>query len=190
MLHHGGVEEVQLHQLVVALPALVPKAVVIIGVAAEVQVEPVLVGAVPLFLLHVPKSPKAPAHMVEHPVQQHPQSRLVKGLTDLGQVVIGAQAGVQVEVVPGVIAVAVAVEHRVQQHRVRTKRPDVLCPVQQTENAVLQMSVVFRRSPAQTQRVNLIDHSLLKPHDKNLPAPTRLWSHHTTFVGKAQAVER
>ena len=129
MLHHGGVEEVQLHQLVVALPALVPKAVVIIGVAAEVQAEPIFVWAVPLLLLHVPKGPKAPAHVVEHPVQHHPQPRPVEGLAHLSQVIVRAQPGVKMEVVPGVIAVAVTVEHRVQQHRVRAKRADVLRPV-------------------------------------------------------------
>ena len=71
MLHHGRVLQVQLYQLVVALPALVPKAVVILGIAVKIQMEPVLIRAVPFFLLHVPERPKAPPHMIENPVQHH-----------------------------------------------------------------------------------------------------------------------
>ena len=55
-----------------ALPALVPEAVVVVGIAVEADVEPVLIGAVPLLLLHVPEGPEAPAHMVEDSVQHHP----------------------------------------------------------------------------------------------------------------------
>ena len=113
VLHHRRVVEVQLHQLAVALPALVPEAVVPVGVAVKVDVEPVLVGAVPLLLLHVPEGPEAPAHVVEHPVQHDPQPRVVEGPAHLGQVLVGAQPGVQPVVVPGVIAVLVAVKDRI-----------------------------------------------------------------------------
>ena len=69
VVHDGGVFEVQLHELVVALPALVPEAVVIAAVAAEVYVEPVLIGRVPLPLLHVAEGPEATAHVVENAVE-------------------------------------------------------------------------------------------------------------------------
>ena len=157
VLHHRRVEQVQLDQLVVALPALVPEAVVIVGVAVEADVEPVPVWAVPPLLLHVLEGPEAPAHMVEDPVQHHPQTGVVKGPTHPGQVVVGPQPGVGVEVVPGVVAVAVAVEHRVEQDGIRPRLFDMVHPVQQAQDPGLCPAVVLRRRAAQAQGVDLID---------------------------------
>ena len=165
VLDHRRVEQVQLDQLVVALPALVPEAVVVLGVAVEADVEPVLVGAVPLFLPHILEGPETPAHVVEDSVQHHPDTGVVEGLADLGQVVVGAQAGVRVEVVPGVVAVAVAVEYRVEQNGVRSGLFDMVHPVQQTQDAGLSAAVVVRRRAAQAQGVDLINDCLVKPHN-------------------------
>jgi len=164
VLHHIRVVKVQLDQLAVALPVLIPEAVTPVGVAVEVQIEPVPVGAVPLLLLYVPKGPEAPAHMVEHSVQQDPEPGVVKGAAHLGQVFVGPQAGVQPVVVPGVVAVAVAVKHRIEQDGVRPQPFDVLHPVQQPQDAVLGMPVVVRRRAAQAQGIDLIEDSLVKPH--------------------------
>ncbi len=183
VLDHRRIPQIQLHQLVVALPALVPEAVVVVGVAVEVHVEPVLVGAVPFLLLHVLEGPEAPAHVVEHPVQHHPQPGVVEGLAHLGQVLIGPQAGVCMEVVPGVVAVAVAVEDRVEQDGVRPGFFDMVHPVQQAQDAGFCFPVVLRRGAAQTQRVNLIDDCLVKPHKYLSFRRLAIFClvHHTTF---------
>ena len=68
MMHDVGIAQVELYQLVVSFPALVPEAVVIVRIALERDVEPVLVGRVPFFLLYVPERPEAAADMVEHAV--------------------------------------------------------------------------------------------------------------------------
>ena len=164
VLHHVRVVEVQLDQLAVSLPVFVPEAVAPVGVAVEVQIEPVPIGAAPLLLLNVPKGPEAPAHMVEHPVQQDPEPGVVSGAAHLSQVLVGPQAGVQPVVVPGVIAVAVTVKHRIEQDGVRPQPFDVLHPVQQPQDAALGTPVVVRRRAAQAQGVDLIEDRLVKPH--------------------------
>ena len=80
IIFHVRMLQIQLDQLVAALPSLVPEAVVVVGVAVKADVEPILVGAVPLFLLHVLERPKAAAHVVEHAVQQHADARRVQGV--------------------------------------------------------------------------------------------------------------
>ena len=168
VLHHRRILEVQLHQLIVALPALVPEAVVIIAVAVEINVEPVLVGAVPLLLLHVPEGPEAPAHVVEHPIQQHPDAGIMEGPAHALQVLLRPQAAVHPVVVPGVISVAVTFEEGIEQHRVRPQLPDVLHPIQQAQDAVLRHTVVVRRRAAQPQGIDLVHHRFIKPHS---PSP-------------------
>ena len=44
IVHYGGISEVELHQLVVPLPALIPKAVAVIGIPVKIDMEPVLIG--------------------------------------------------------------------------------------------------------------------------------------------------
>ena len=102
--------------------------------------------------------------MVEHSVQHHPQPRVMERLTHRRQVIIRAQTGVHMEVIPGVVAVAVAVEYRVEEHRVRAGLLDVLHPVQQAQDAGLRRSVVLLRRAAQPQRIYLINYRLVKPH--------------------------
>ena len=163
VLDHGRVVEVQLHQLVVALPALVPEAVVVVGVSVKAQMEPVLVGAVPLFLLYVPEGPEAPADMVEYAIQHDPQARLVEGVTYCFEVLVGTQTAVHRPVVPGVIAVAVALEEGVEEYGVRAGFPDVVHPVQKLQDAVGLDAVVVQGRPAQAQGVDLVDHCIIKP---------------------------
>ena len=91
-----------------ALPALVPEAVVVVGIAVEADVEPVLVWRIPAFFLHVPEGPEAPAYVVEHPVDDHFDPVVVEGPAYLGKILISPQAAVNLPVVPGVVAVAVA----------------------------------------------------------------------------------
>ena len=157
VLHHRRVVQVQLHQLPVALPVGVPEAVVVVGVAVEVDAEPVLIGAVPPLFLHVPEGPEPTAHVVEHPVQHHPDTGLMEGVTHLGEVLVGAQAAVQLEIIPGIIAVAVAFKQRVEEYGVRPQLFDVLHPVQQAQNSALPHTVVVLRRATQPQRVDLID---------------------------------
>lgn len=67
VIHDRGISEVELDQFVMPLPALVPEAVMILGIPVKAQVEPVPVWTVPFFLLYLLKRPEAPSHMVEHP---------------------------------------------------------------------------------------------------------------------------
>ena len=160
--------QVEFDQFVAALPAFVPETVVVVGVAVKTQVEPVLVGAVPLFLLHIAESPETAAHMVEHTVQQHPDARLVQGVHHGFQVPVGAQAAVHLRVVAGVVAVGVALKQRVEQHAGSAQFPDMLHPVQHTQQPVLfrlrRIAAVDQRRAAEPQRIDLIDHCPIIPH--------------------------
>ena len=177
VVHHLGVAQVELHQLEVALPALVPEAVVVVGVAVKADMEPVLVGGIPLFLLHVPEGPKTPAHMVEHPVQHHPDAVVVEGAAHLGKVLVGAQAAVHLAVVPGVVAVAVAFKDGREVEGVHPQLLHVFRPVADFGDAVYGDSVVFQGSAAKAQRIDLIKYTVFRPHDKSsfLPRTARLF---------------
>ena len=173
VIFHRRVLQIQLDQLVAALPRFIPEAVVVVGVAVKADVEPVLVRAVPALLLHVLERPEATAHMVEHAVKQDFYARRVQRRADLPEIVVCAQAAVHLIVVAGVIAVGVALEQRVEQHAGRAQALDVLHPVQHPQNAVLArlrlVTVVLQRCAAKPQRVDLINYCLIVPHVVFLP---------------------
>ena len=168
IIFHVRMLQIQLDQLVAALPSLVPEAVVVVGVAVKTDVEPIFVGAVPLFLLHVLERPKAAAHVVEHAVQQHADARRVQGCADLLEVVVGAQAAIDLVVVAGVVTVGVALEQGVEQHTGRAQRLDVVYPIQHPQQAMLVglgwVAVILQRRPAQAQGVDLVNYSFIVPH--------------------------
>jgi hypothetical protein len=72
--------------------------------------------------------------VVENTVQHHPQSGGVEGVADLLKVLVCAQAAVDMRIIPGVIAVLVAVKNGVKEDRVRARALDMLDPVQHAEN--------------------------------------------------------
>lgn len=56
---------------------------------------------------------------------------------DLLEVVVRAQAAVDLVVVAGVVAVGIALKQRVERHAGRAQALDVLHPVQHAQNAVV-----------------------------------------------------
>ena len=141
-----------------SLPALVPEAVVIVGVAAEVDVEPVPIGgALPVFE-HVLEGPEAPAHVVEHAVQHHAYARLVQGVAHVSEVLVGAKARVYLPKVPGVIAVGVRLEHRGEVHRAGIELFKMGHPVYHLAYAALGFAVVLIGRAAEADGVYLVEH--------------------------------
>ena len=72
ILHNLGILQIQLDQIVVTCPALIPKRVAVGAAAVKVQIlEPAAVGRIPLLFLHIPKGEKFSADMVKHAVQNN-----------------------------------------------------------------------------------------------------------------------
>ena len=90
VIDHGGVLQVELHKLKMALPALVPKAVAVARVTVEADVEPVLVGRIPLALLHIAEGPKAATDVVEDGIEYHADAMGMQCLAHGGKVGIAA----------------------------------------------------------------------------------------------------
>ena len=111
-----------------AFPTFIPKSVVVWTIAAKVHIKPILIGAVPFFGQYILESPESPAHMVEHPVQHYTDPLIMKGLAHLGQIRIGAQPGIHLAVIPGIVAMGVAFKHRAKIYRVGSQCLNVLYP--------------------------------------------------------------
>ena len=171
VLYYRGIVQVQLHQLIVALPGLIPEAVVKSGVAVKAQVEPVLIGAVPFLFLHVPECPEAAPHMVENAVQHHPQAGGMERAANLLEILIGPQTAIQGAVVPGVIAVPVALKKGVKEDRVRAHGLDMFNPVQHPPDPGDLHPVIIPGGAAQAKRIDLVNDRFVKPH--NILSPSR-----------------
>ena len=112
MLRDRRVAQVQLDKLVMAFPAVVPKAVVVARIAVKVDVEPIFIGGIPLFFLYVAECPEAAADMVKYAVQDDAYAVFVQCFTDRRKILICAKAAVDFAIVAGVVAVAVGVKNR------------------------------------------------------------------------------
>ena len=184
VIDHGGVLQVELHKLKMALPALVPKAVAVARVTVKADVEPVLVGRVPLALLNIAEGPKAATDMVEDGIKHHTDAMGMQCLAHGGKVGIPTQATVDMAQAARVVTVAVGFERRVDEHSANAEFLQVVGPLGDFHNGSIGVRRgvgslgefilgngrgVFARSSAKAQRIDLIERRLVCPHS-NLPA--------------------
>ena len=183
VIDHGGILQVELHEFKMALPALVPKAVAVARVTIKANVEPVLVGRVPLALLHIAEGPKAAAHMVEDGVEHHADAVGMQRLAHGGKVGVPTQAAVDVAQTACVVTVAIRLERRVDEHSANSEFLQVIGPLGNLHDGGIGVGRgvgslgelilgngrgVFARSSAKAQRIDLIERRLVCPHS-NLP---------------------
>ena len=166
-----------------AFPALVPKAVAIAGIAVKANVEPVLVGRVPLALLHIAEGPKTAADVVEDGIEHHADAMGMQRLAYSGKVGVPTQAAVDVAQATRIVAVAIGLERRVDEHSANAEFPQVVSPLGDFHDRGIGIGCgvgglgelilgngrgVFARSSAKAQRIDLIERRLVCPHS-NLP---------------------
>ena len=172
VLLHLRVALVQLDQQVVAAPVAVGKAIVILVVAPEVHIaEPVLIAGVLAVCLQVLEREEIAAHMVEHAVHDDPLPAGVAGCHKGLELLVGAKAAVHQTVVDGIITVGAAFEQRADIDGRTAKCCRVGCPCfQLCKSARGGLAVVFVRTAAQPQRIDVIKYCFVIPsHDHSLP---------------------
>ena len=159
-----GIVEVQLHQLVVTLPALVPESVVV-SVVALAHMEPVLPGAAELILADVPESPEVAADVVEYAVQDYSNAVLVERVAYLLEILVGAEAAVDPGVVRSVIAVGGTFEYRSEVNGAAAQFLYVRDIVDHTEYLVswLRCEIVLPGAAEVSDGVDVVEYCVFKP---------------------------
>ena len=180
VINHSGVLQVELHKLKMALPALVPKAVAVARVTVEADVEPVLVRRIPLALLHITEGPKAATDVVEDGIEHHTDAVGMQRLTHGGKVGIPTQAAVNMAQAARVVAVAIGLERRVDEHGANAECLQVVGPLGDLHDGSVGIGRgvgnlgelvlgngrgILVRSSAKAQRIDLIERRLVCPHN-------------------------
>ena len=183
VIDHGRVLQVELHELKMAFPTLVPKAVAVAGVAIKANVEPVLVRRVPLTLLHIAKGPKTSADVVEYGIEHHADAMGMQRVAYGGKVGVPTQAAVDVAQAACIVAVAIRFERRVDEHSANAEFLQVVGPLGNLHDGGIGAGCsagslrefvlgngcgILARSSAKAQRINLVERRLVCPHS-NLP---------------------
>ena len=171
IVFHILVVEIQLHKIIVAFPALVPKAIVVAVISVKVQVKPILVRAVPSLLQNILKRPEATSRMIEHAVQNNPDPCRMKGIAYSFEILIGAKTNIHLAEISCVVSVRVRFEQRIEQDSCHTKLLKMRDPVQHPENPVLRYSIILKGCSAHPERINLIYHAFFSPHSCSFPLP-------------------
>ena len=100
--------QIQLHQVIIAFPALIPQTVIVIGITVESDaVEPPDIRGILTIPKHIAKRTEASSGMVEHTVQHDFDTVLVQSITNLFKILIGSQPHIDFSVIPGVITMCV-----------------------------------------------------------------------------------
>ena len=71
-----------------------PEAVVIAGIAVEIDVEPVLIRRIPTLLQYILKSPEPSSHMIEHAVQNHFDAVFMQIPANSRKILVGSETTV------------------------------------------------------------------------------------------------
>ena len=168
MSDHFLILQIQLHKVVISFPAFIPQAVIIIGISAQINMEPVQIRGILPFLQNILKGPEASSHMIENTVQHHPDSFFMKVLTDLFEILIGAQPAVHLPEIPGIIPMGIRLKQRGKIDGVCAKLLYMSNPAIYLLYSILlccrTASVIFKRSPAESQRIYLIKNTFVSPH--------------------------
>ena len=161
------VSEIELDQVIIALPALVPEAVVVRGISVEADIEPILIGGFPSSLQDILELRESAADMVEHSVQDHADPRCVEVFTDFLEILVGAQPAVDLFIVPRVITVRIRLKYGTKIDCGDPQFCKMRDPFLYFQDPVRLHAVVFIGRSAHAQRVNLIDHTFFCPHNKS-----------------------
>ena len=102
----------------------------------------VAAGILPV-LLDVPEGEEIPACVVEDPVQHHPDAPAVAGRHKILEILIGAQAAVQLPVVRGVVAVGLGFKQRPDVQGIAAQLCHVIDPGKQCSQPGLGRAVVI-----------------------------------------------
>ena len=145
--------------------------------------EPVLVGRVPLALLHVAEGPKTAADVVEDSIEHHADAMGMQRVAYGGKVGIPTQAAVDMAQTARIVAVTIRLERRVDEHGANTEFLQVVGPLGDLHDGGIGVGRVvgslgelilsngrgvFARSSAKAQRIDLVERRLVCPHS-NLP---------------------
>lgn len=131
-------------------------------------------------LLHIAEGPKATTDVVEDGVEHHADAVGMQRAAYGGKVGIPAQATVDVAQAARVVAVAIRLERRVDQHGANTEFLQVVGPLGDLHDGRIGVGRgvgslgelilgngrgVFARSSAKAQRIDLIERRLVCPHN-------------------------
>ena len=156
VIGHRAAVQVELDELHVPFPALVPKSVVVAGIAAEIDVEPILFVAPLAAGAHVLKGEKTAADMVEYSVQYHTDSVAVKRLADFDKIIIGAKPAVKFTEISCIISMIIGLKNRIQKNGVHSKIRKIICPVEQFADTGNGLAIVVHRCTAEPDWIDLI----------------------------------
>ena len=106
------VSEVKLYKIEVSFPAFIPQPVIIIGIAIEAYMEPVLIDTVPFVFKYVLKCPESSPDMVEHPVDYDLYPCLVKFINNFLKVIVCSDTAVNDRIISCVVSVCVRFKQR------------------------------------------------------------------------------
>ena len=162
---HFPVALIELHQQVVSAPVVVAKTVVILVISPEIDIaEPVPVGGILSVFLQIPKREEIPAHMIEHPVQDHADPLPVTLRHKVLKILIGAQPAVQLPIIGRLIAVPHRLEQGPDIERAAPQLPHVSDPGHDRFQPVYGLPVIILlRRACESQGIYMIKNCFVVP---------------------------
>ena len=163
------ISEIEFYQIIVSFPALIPQAVVIIGIAVKADMEPVFIGRVLPVFDHILKLQKAAADMIEYTVKNDTDPVLVELFADVTEILVRPQADIDLLIISGVISMCVGFKQRAEIDCVNPQLLHMRNPFGNLPDSVqfhlfFRIALVGKRSSAESQCIDLIKNAVFSPH--------------------------
>ena len=167
---HTGIAEIELDQIVVTVPALVPERVAAGAWTAEVEVlEPVAVLRALTLFLYINELREFSSDVVENSVKDNAYTVFVKSVTNEAERVIVTESAVYLLVVDGVVAVLYGFKNGTEINGVHVHLLEMRYPVEDLVKTVCHIlaSVIEFGCSAESQRIDVIDYRVIVPIHNN-----------------------
>ena len=156
--------EVELYEVDVTCPALIAEAVVVVVVAPEVEVhKPRAVLTALAVLLNVLEREEIASDVVENSVEDYSYSVLVELVAYFLKRIIIAETAVDFVIIDCVVAVAGTLKNRVENKGVNPELLEIIHPVVDFVEAVLELEVVLTRRSRKTEGIDVVHYTFVNP---------------------------
>ena len=169
MCDHLFISEVQFDEVIIALPALIPEAVVIVGVSSKMNMKPVLIAGILPVSLHVPELNKSPSDMIENAVQNNSDPVFMELPADVTEVLVCSKPDIDLFIISGIISMRIRFKQRAEIDCIDPEffhmgDPVINLPDPVKRRLINGIFFIRKWSSAESKRKDLVKNTAFSPH--------------------------
>ena len=111
MVNYFFISEIKFYKIIIAFPAFIPQAVIVVGISVKINIKPVFITGFMSVFKDILKSRKSTSYMVKYSVKYYTDSVVGKFFSQIFKVFVGSEPYVYFFVIPCIIAVCIGFKY-------------------------------------------------------------------------------